>query len=58
LNLPWPLKLLIINVMGVIYRLKFYSAWYLAQTAVNLSGLSWNESNKKYDTVIAGDIRY
>lgn len=27
-------------VIGFFYRLKYYTAWYLAQVGINLSGLS------------------
>lgn len=33
-------KILIMNIIGFFYRLKYYSGWYIAQGAVNLSGLS------------------
>jgi hypothetical protein len=33
-------KILVMNIIGFFYRLKYYSGWYIAQGAVNLSGLS------------------
>ena len=39
------IKLLSLNIIGICYRFKFYSGWGLAQTAVNLSGLSWNSKS-------------
>lgn len=36
------MKFLSLNIFGVIYRIKFYTAWGLTQMAVDISGLSWN----------------
>lgn len=42
LSLPPLAKFLTLNIIGVFYRIKFYSAWGYAQLAVDISGLSWN----------------
>jgi len=38
------MKIIILNLVGFVYRLKFYSAWYFGQAATNLSGLSLSSS--------------
>ncbi len=50
-------KLLAICVIGFFYRVKFYSAWYLTQTTINVSGLSYSE-NGKNDSVVTGSIMF
>lgn len=35
-------KLIAINIIGFFYRVKFYTAWYLVQVSVNLSGVSYS----------------
>lgn len=36
------MQFLMLNFIGVLYRVKFYSAWGFTQMAIDLSGLSWN----------------
>lgn len=47
-----------LNIIGLIYRLKFYMAWGFTQISINLSGLSWNKENSTYDLVICGSYRF
>ena len=42
-SLPAIVQYLSLNVIGLIYRLKFYMAWGITQISINLSGLSWNK---------------
>ena len=35
-------KLLAINIIGFFYRIKFYTAWYLVQSTINISGLTYS----------------
>lgn len=43
--------------MGFFYRSKFYTAWYLGQTFVNLSGLSETPAGD-YDLVTAISVKF
>ena len=45
------------NIIGFFYRVKFYAAWYLTQTSINISGLSYSE-NGKNDSVVGGSIMF
>ncbi len=45
------------SVIGFFYRVKFYAAWYLTQTTINVSGLSYSE-NGKNDSVVTGSIMF
>ena len=38
--------------------MKFYSAWGLAQTAVDLSGLSWNKHDHEFNGVKTGSFNF
>lgn len=51
-------KFLIMNIVGICYRIKFYSAWGFTQIAVDLSGLSWNEKDKNYESVRCGSPKF
>lgn len=31
-----------LNIIGICYRIKFYTAWGFTQIAIDLSGFSWN----------------
>ena len=42
ISLPAIVQYLSLNVIGLVYRLKFYMAWGFTQISINLSGLSWN----------------
>lgn len=57
-SLPSILKFLSLNVIGVFYRIKFYTAWGYAQIAVDISGLSWNEKLQNYSSVRCGSPRF
>ena len=57
LALPAWLKVLSINIFGFFFRIKYYTGWYFAQAATNLSGLSLTKDGQ-YDKVIAGDLRF
>lgn len=52
------MRFLIMNIVGIFYRIKFYSAWGIAQIAVDLSGMSWNEKEQNYSTVRCGSPRF
>lgn len=30
------------NIIGIFYRIKFYTAWGFTQIALDLSGISWD----------------
>jgi lysophospholipid acyltransferase len=51
------IKILLLNLVGFVYRLKFYSAWYFGQAATNLSGLSLSPSGE-YDAVTAVSLKF
>lgn len=71
-NIPtsWPLtnefyqsssvlgKLMIINCIGIFYRSKFYTAWYLTQVSINISGLSYYPKENSFDSVTGGSIMF
>lgn len=54
---PLIVKLVAMSVIGFFYRVKFYAAWYLTQTTINVSGLSYSE-NGKNDSVVTGSIMF
>lgn len=43
LSQPAIIKLLILNCIGIFYRIKFYVAWSLTQLSINISGISYNK---------------
>lgn len=47
-----------LNIIGVIYRLKFYTAWSFIQIAIDFSGLSWDEKEQNYNSVRCGSPRF
>ena len=58
LALPFYAQFLSLNIIGVFYRLKYYGAWGFVQVAIDLSGISYNRENEKYDKVITGSIQF
>lgn len=50
-------KVAILLPVGIVYRLKYYFAFYLVQTGVNLTGISWT-TGCDYTGVLSGDIRF
>lgn len=39
-------KIFIMNVIGIVYRIKFYTGWSFTQAAIDMSGLSYDEQGK------------
>ena len=57
-SLPPLVQYLSLNIIGLIYRLKFYMAWGFTQISINLSGLSWDKETGSYDKVVCGSFRF
>lgn len=57
-GLPGIVQFLCLNLIGPIYRMKFYMAWGYTQMSINLTGLSWNKETKEYDLVSCGSMRF
>lgn len=57
LSLSTASKILSLVFIGFTYRVKFYTAWYLAQTSVNLTGLSFSPKGN-YDEVLTGSLLF
>lgn len=52
------MKFLSLNLFGLCYRIKFYTAWGLTQLAIDFSGLSWNQQQSNYSSVRCGSPRF
>lgn len=57
LNSHFMVKILLLNIIGFFYRLKYYCGWYFAQSAVNLSGLSLSAKGE-YDAAVAVSLKF
>jgi hypothetical protein len=47
------MKVLIMSLVGIVYRIKFYTGWSFTQAAVNNSGISY-DGNGGYKEVDIG----
>lgn len=57
LNSHFIVKILLLNIIGFFYRLKYYGGWYFAQSAVNLSGLSLSAKGE-YDAALSVSLKF
>lgn len=50
-------KLFALVIIGFFYRVKFYTAWYLNQVTINISGLSYSLDGKN-NSVVGGSFMF